>query len=273
MNLKTRLLAGASALTLVGGIAVAAAPSAMAAPIGACTGGQQLAGIKTPDGLGLNNTLKVVKIGIKSNLSNAMTCSGAPAAAGPVDAGTFKATLGNGTTSEASCDTTLVSTALPPAGKVGWTQQTGVVVNQGYIRLSATDPTKNYYSDVVGVHGIMTKGPLAGVDVDATVWQNPTVKDKTLPVAGSWVGVDTNAQDSFLIGASCQTGGSAGDLSFNNGLGGVKGPVAAPTNVTLTLVGDGLSFIDPILPLVSPTPGKLGACPCVAASGLLFSVS
>jgi hypothetical protein len=233
-----------------------------------------LAGIKTADGLGLNNTLLAVKISIKSTPTGAMTCTGLPAADGAVVPGSFKGTLGNGLTSQASCDTSLVSTALPPAGKFGWSGALGK--EQGYARLSAGDPTINYFADVVSTHGLITKGAMAGVDVDGTLFQNPTVKDKTLPTAGTWVGVDTNAQDSFFIGASCQTGGSAGTLAFNNGLGGKGGlgSVPAPTRITLTLVGDGASLIEPILQLVAPaSAGKLGPCPCVPAGGLVFSVS
>jgi hypothetical protein len=242
-------------------------------PVGACAGIRALAGIKTADGLGLDNTLRAVKISIKSTPTGAMTCSGLPAADGAVVPGSFKATLGNGLTSEASCNTALVSTALPPAGKFGWAGAAGV--EQGYARLTATNPTINYFSDVVATHGIITKGAMAGVDVDGTLFQNPTVKDKTLTPIAPWVGVDTNAQDSFFIGASCQTGGSAGTLAFNDGSGGKGGlgSVPAPTRVTLTLVGDGTSLIDPIVQLVAPaTAGKLGPCPCVPAGGLAFSV-
>jgi hypothetical protein len=232
-----------------------------------------VASVKTADGLGLDNTLRAVKISIKSTAAGAMTCSGLPAADGAIIPGSFKATLGNGLTSEASCNTALVSANLPPAGKFGWAGAAGV--EQGYARLSQGNPAVNQFADVVNTHGIVTKGAMAGVDVDGSLFQNPTVKDKSLPNVGNWVGVDTNAQDSFFIGASCQTGGSAGTLAFNDGSGGKGGlgSVAAPTRVTLTLVGDGVSLIDPIVQLVAPaTAGKLGPCPCVPAAGLVFSV-
>ncbi len=134
----------------------------------------------------------------------------------------------------ASCDTTLTPPGLPPSGKIGFTQSGGTVKDQGYVRFASIDPTgSTYFQDVIGVHGLLTKGPFAGADIDGSLSQNPTVKDKTLPSGvspgalgnyDSFTGLDVNAFDSLEIGASCLSGTSAGNLLFNNGLSGGTKP-------------------------------------------------
>jgi hypothetical protein len=183
-----------------------------------------------------------------------------------VTPGSLKASVAG----QASCNTSLTPAppALPASGKLGWTAAAGTLKEQGYIRFAASDPTVNYYQDEISVHGIMVKGALAGADVDGGLFQNPTVKDKTVGATfESFTGVDMNPVDGLLIGASCQAGTSAGALSFNNGLGGAKGPVAAPTAISLTMVGDGPSLLE----TTGALAGKLGACPCATAPGLTFS--
>jgi hypothetical protein len=278
VNLKTRLLAGASTLALVGSIAAVGASSAHAAPtvIGACHNNNAVAGIKnTVTGAGLVNTLPPVgqadKIGVKS--VNAPTCVGAVAG---VDASSLKASI----VGSASCDTSLTP-PFPPSGKLGFTQAGGTVKDAGYVRFASIDPTGSiYYQDVIGLHGIMTKGPIAGADIDGSLSQNPTVKDKTLPSGslpgalgpyGSFTGYDVNAFDSLAIGGSCLAGSSSGILLLNDGSGAPcvapgKGCIAAPTAITTTLVADGPSLLEGT-GLVTGAGG--GTTP---AQGLVFSV-
>lgn len=267
MRLKTRLFAGASTLALVGGLAAFAVPAHAAITptvIGACTGAEALASIKTDAGTGITNVLQNSKISVKSITGQTMTCSGLLAGDGAVDPGSLKSSIAG----SASCDTSLTP-PFPPSGKIGWSAAGGTVKEQGYVRFAGSDPAINYYVDVINVHGLITKGAVAGADIDGGLFQNPTVKDKTTGATfGAFTGVDMNPADDLIIGASCQFGTSAGALSFNNGLGGAKGPVAAPTAITLTMVGNGLSNLES----TGAVAGKIGACPCVQAPGLIFSV-
>jgi hypothetical protein len=274
VKLKTRLLAGAGTLALVGGIAAAAVPASAVNPpataVASCTGEQALAAIKTAAGTGITNTLQTSKISVKSLATVAPTCNySAGFGGGAVDgAAVVAGSLKSSISGQASCNTALIPAppALPASGKIGWLA--GIAKEQGYVRFAASDPTVNFYQDVVSLHGLMTKGALAGADIDGGVFQNPTVKDKTVGATfESFTGVDMNPVDGLIIGASCQAGASAGSLSFNNGLGGAKGPVAAPTAITSTMVGDGGSLLE----TTGALAGKIGACPCVTAPGLVFS--
>jgi hypothetical protein len=236
-----------------------------------CTGNFSVASIKNPlNGLGLVNSETNVKISAKS--VGAATCqpTGMLSAAGPIDPASFKASIvGN-----ASCDTSLTPPGLPPSGKFGFTQGVGTVKSGGYLRFASIDPTGAvYYADVVAVHGIMVKGPYAGTDVDGTLSQDPTVKDKTVPAVtyGPFVGYDVNPFDSLGIGASCLSGTSTGFLLGNDNHGATctlvgKGCVAIGTDIKTTLVGDGTSLLEPT-GLVNGAGG--GVTP---AQGLTFSV-
>lgn len=250
MNLKTRLFAGATTLALVGGIAAIGAQSASAAPpapsptvVDHCTNNFAIAQIKNPTAVvptGIVNTLTNVKIGTKA--TGAPSCVGAFTGAGAIDAASFKTSI----VGEASCNTALTPPA-PPVGKFGFTQGAGTVKEQGYLRFASIDPTGVYfYSDVVNLHGFIAKGPAAGLDVDGSVFQNPTVKDKTLPQDPRFPGYDVNPFDSLEIGASCLSGTSAGNLLFNDGSGATCTTKCKPiaTNIQLTLVGDGTSILE-----------------------------
>jgi hypothetical protein len=238
--------------------------------LGTCTGLNAVATIKnTVTGAGLTNTLPPTgqsdKISVKS--INAPACSGpsftAPGTA--IDSASLKASI----VGAESCNTSLPP-SFPPNGKLGFTQGVGTVKDGGYVRFSANDPTKNYFADVVSVHGIMVKGPLAGVDLDGTLSQDPTVKDKTVPAVqyGAFTGLDVNPFDSAMIGASCLSGTSSGNLLFNDNLSGGTKPVAVPTAITTTLVGDGSSLLDG----AGLAPPADHTHPGVPAAGLTFSV-
>jgi hypothetical protein len=277
VNLKTRLFAGVSTLAIAGGIAAIGASSATAAPtvVDHCTNTYSVAAIKNPvNGLGIVNTETAVKISTKP--VNAPTCTGAPGAlltaAGPIDAGSFKTSIAG----FASCDTSLLPPGLPPSGKFGFSQAGTTLKTGGYLRFASVDPTGSiYYSDVVGIHGMIIKGPYAGVDLDGTVFQNPTFKDKTVGATfGPFVGFDVNPFDSLVIGGSCLAGTSAGNLLFNDNHGDCTDPlskncVLAPTDIKLTLVGDGTSLLESVSGGALVTGAGGGNNP---ATGLTFSI-
>jgi hypothetical protein len=259
----------------VGSIAAFGATSAHAAPtvLDHCTGNFSVASIKNPlNGLGIVNTETNVKISAKS--VGAATCAtgGLLSTAGPIDSASFKASI----VGFASCDTSLTPPGLPPSGKFGFTQAAGTVKSGGYLRFASIDPTGAvYFSDVVAVHGMMVKGPYAGTDVDGTIFQNPTVKDKTVgPAFGPFTGLDVNPFDSLTIGASCLSGTPAGFLLGNDNHGGActvvgKGCVLESTNITTTLVGDGTSLLESVSGGALVTGAAGGTTP---AQGLTFSV-
>jgi hypothetical protein len=225
-----------------------------------------LAAIKSTAGTGINNTNQQAKISIKS--INGATCSAptdSPLGA-VIDSGTLKASFSG----NLSCNAALAPPVgtLPASGKFGFAQ--AGVVNRGYVRLTANDPAINFFPDVVSVHGIMVKGPLAGADVNGTLSQDPTIKDKTTgsPAYGAFTGVDVNPSDVAQIATSCASGNSTGSLMFNSGVGGLKGPVPVPTSISLTMIADGTSLLERA-GLVSPPNMSV---PGVPASGLSFSV-
>jgi len=275
VNLKTRLFAGASALVMAGTLVATAIPANAAPPpslgtiIGGCSGQQSVAKLKVvATGLGIDNTMQNTKISLKAVVGGEGTCN---LGAGPIvpDVGSFKASL----TGFASCNTALLPPpgGLPPNGKFGVSFAAGLVKAQAYTRIASTDGT--YNADVVGAHGMFTKGPLAGADVDGTLYQNPTIKDKTVPGGappaaflgpfGAFLGVDVNGFDSGQIGASCLAGASAGIVFYNDGHGATLAiPVPDPTAITMTLVGDGPSLLEAY--------GLVGGL--ADATGLTFSI-
>jgi hypothetical protein len=230
-------------------------------PQGGCTGQQMLAKIRNvTTGLGLDNTSQNVKISMKAVTGGDGTCTVGTASPAVPDPKSFKVAV----TGFASCDVGATSAGLPPVGKLQFSFGGGAVKLQAYARIASTDPVIGYASDVIGVHGFFAKGPLAGADVNGTLYQNPTIKDKSVgPTFGAFpAGLDVNPFDSAIIGAGCVSGTSAGTLLFNDGGGASLVPaVQAPTTITQTLVGDGPSLLQ-----------GAGFVSGASASGLSFSI-
>jgi hypothetical protein len=192
---------------------------------------------------------------------------------------------------------------LPPNGKFALDLNGGI---QAYLRIGGYDQLgPNYFADVIAFHGIVVKGLMAGVDVNATLFQTPTLKDKTVgqPEFHGFeaLGYDVNAQDDVGIGQLCASGNPVDNtnlVQYNNGGAGAKDPinapcdgilfgiavappgtvgnaanqcvgkpVAIPNRISITMVGDGPSLLDPNVPT-----GVLGNCPCAPADGIHFSI-
>jgi hypothetical protein len=222
--------------------------------IGTCSGQSAIGKIKdvATGTHGLTNISENDKISLKAVTGGEGTCN---LGAGPVtpDPGSFKASF----TGFASCDNTATPGGLAPSGKVSLSFAGGTVKLQSYARITSP-PDPVHSPDVVGVHGIVVKGSIAGADVDGSVWEDPTFKDAT-NTSGLFAKYDVNPLDMAAIAASCTSGTSTGNLAFTDGSGGKK-PTAVPTNIETVLSGDGQS----------PLGAALGFTPL--ASGLTFSV-
>jgi hypothetical protein len=206
VSLKKRILGLVATATLVGTIGVVAAPAAHAVTIGSCSGISAIGKAKgVLDGLGLDNTQKQVKVSVKSTAGSGGTCSvGGPPL--PIDAGGVKASL----VGFASCDTSLTPPGMPLNGKIKVSAAGGAFAIQAYARF-AGQPDEINSPDYVDLKGTVIKGPIAGADFDATIWYNPTAKDKT-NLSGPFAGYNTDPVNSATLGAGCVAGANTLDL-------------------------------------------------------------
>jgi hypothetical protein len=244
--MKTRLLSGASALALLGSAAFIGGGTAHAAyvsnPVADFSGGAFLGSAKTTGlppgpgtvaGLGIGSSAETLKLSMKATTQesgNVYTQQG-PA---PITVPDMKwALLGDEGCNQQSDGN------LPPSGKVSFTIS-GLQIplpQSGFVRITGYDPQgPNYFADVINFHGIVEKGTMAGVDINATLFQTPTVKDKsqvavptqnTVPdfMGFQALGYDTNPGDDVAIGQLCQGGGpvdASNILQYNNNMGGAK---------------------------------------------------
>jgi hypothetical protein len=260
LSIKTKLIGGASALAIAGGMLAFAAPAANAAvvQIGSC---QNLLALGTAKSATINpstgknygitdqdnldgaigakgvdpNTLKGTNLGSCSFPSNAT--QGVPNSDKPV--GTWTSGTKNLTkwstklySREFDCDTTDTTdtTEWSPSGALSmtFTQITTTTLKNEALTAQVTvdgftDPDNNPAtpSDVVGFHGIVTKGDALGSDVTGETEFDPTIKDKTVtyptPSANTGAYFGYNFDVGAALGCTTATKGDANITLFNNG--------------------------------------------------------
>ncbi len=233
MSLKTKLLAGASALTLAGGLALVAAPAAQAAPtnIGHCDGSIIL-GTITPALTDVTQIGVVVKTKLLKDLTTktaiAGDCSsvvrpGDPIhpAGGLVSPLTPKAEaaslLGNASCASAANDPNSAA-AWPLNGKITWTMtQLNDLLKpyqiQADVQIMGFDPAG---PDVVDLGGIVLKGVAVGATVSGNIWEDPvTLTGGTSGYNTGWTLDLTNA-----LGCGDATPGNASISTIMSGGGG-----------------------------------------------------
>jgi hypothetical protein len=248
LRLKTRVLAAAGALTMVGSLGLFAAPAhALVVPVGACSGSLSV-GTVTP---GLTDTTQAIVLSTKllKNLTTKVaiggTCAGFvkfPIAAPPsgTEAVTKEAAKLSGA---ASCSQTATGPGVDPgdpAAALGYPPNGKISLATATNSLSAYIHINGLTGDVAGIGGAVTKGSSVGATVGGSLWENPAVKllktDPTYPgVGSSGYDVDPTALVSLLGCAD-----------------GVPGTVTAP-GLTLAIVGD--SGFSPSPLLGSPATG------------------
>jgi hypothetical protein len=255
LSIKTKLIGGTSALVFAGGMmaAAAAAPaSAAVVTVGTCN---NLIALGTAKSTTINpGTGKAYGIADVDNIDGAIGSKGVDrdtlkgtdlghcnfvGGQGVPDNNTKPTTLmpaGNqsilkwGTklfSREFDCDTTDTgdTTEWAPSGALSFTftslnslgknrALTAAVTVDGF-----TDPDNNpgTPSDVVELHGIVSKGIALGADVSGSTEFDPTVKDKTATYPGSGAYFGYNFDLLGAIGCTTATQGDANILTFNNG--------------------------------------------------------
>jgi len=196
LKLKTRLLAGASSLTLAaGGILVAAAPAAHAIPtsIGGCFGALTI-GTFTP-ALGDQTQLNIVaKTKLAKDQTTKLAIGGSCATASrPGDlihppGGAVLLTpkaeaaslLGNASCAEgatAQAADATAAAAWPLSGKVTWKMNELNALGQpwaiqAYVQVLGLSPSG---PDVYDVGGIVAKGAAVGATVSGSIWEDPVI--------------------------------------------------------------------------------------------------
>ncbi|HEY7439500.1 MAG TPA: hypothetical protein VIC35_08890 [Acidimicrobiia bacterium] len=273
MNLKTRVLAVAGALTMAGGMVAMTAPSASAAPTpaGTCTGGLVLGKVNP----GLTDapqnetiTTSVMKdtttkaaiggqcTGLLENAQDTALNGAPPATIHP----SAIATKLIGTASCQSGETPV----YPPTGKQTISSATNELTQlgkkwqiQSYITITGTDPSA---VDLLHVTGIVAKGLDVGAVETATYWQNPVVK--SLDPEGNGEnnatadGANHNDDNIFNTGYSvddnyaastlilCLAGSGVGEISQANAITqlAIGGGGATSTSPILGSSASGVSF-------------------------------
>jgi len=252
LSIKTKLIGGASALAIAGGMLAFAAPAANAAvtQIGSCQNLLALGSAKSttinpatskPYGItdldNLDGAIGAKGTGVPTKTDPLGTCSfpsnatqGVPDSGKPVQvwsSGTH--TLTKWSTKlfsrEFDCDTTDVTdnTEWAPSGALSMTFAdlnnlgkgqaiTAQVTVDGF-----TDPDSNPAtpSDVVKFHGIVTKGAALGSDVTGETEFDPIVKDTSQTGNTPYAGY--NFDVGAALGCTTATKGDANILTFING--------------------------------------------------------
>ena len=264
MQIRTKLVAGVSALALAGSVMAFAAPAAHAAVlnVGSC---QDLLAL----GKAKSSTVNLATgkaYGVTDNDNQDVTVSSKG-----VDPDTVKGTsLGSCTfntglstpdsskkpvmtgysgtknvlkwstklfSPESDCNTTDTgdNTEWPLNGalKMTFTDLNNLGKNQqlaAYFTVDGfTDPDNDPLtpSDVVSFHGIVTKGVAAGADVTGETEFDPTIKDKTQTTATPYFGYQFDV--AAALGCADTTPNNANILLFNNGsVGGVSQLLGLP---------------------------------------------
>jgi hypothetical protein len=256
LSIKTKLIGGASALVMAGGMLAFAAPAANAAvtTMGTCNNLLALGSAKSSTvGLGitdqdnLSGALSTKGVGFPSKTDPLGTCTttanqGAPDSGKPVGllAGGSHTVTKWGTklfSREFDCNTTDVTdnSEWSPSGALSITFADTVLVNgipkpnslTAQVTVDGfTDPDNNPAtpSDVVAFHGIVIKGDLLGSDVAGETEFDPIVKDTTQktnpgPYNGNVQPPYYGYQYDLANGLGCQdaTPNNANILLFMNG--------------------------------------------------------
>jgi hypothetical protein len=157
-------------------------------------------------------------------------------------------------TGTATCNPVAELSGMPPFGKIkiSITALGESFRLQGFIQLR--NHPNDQAPDVYSVRGILSKGALAGADIDGSLWLDGTIKDKT-NTTGGFAGYDVNPVDLAIMFASCTDSYSYGNLELTDGSDGIPSPIFQP----YFIVGDGPSPI-----------GDVWGYPTVA-EGLIFS--
>jgi hypothetical protein len=264
LSIKTKLIGGASALAIAGGMLAFAAPAgAVVTNVGQCNNLLALGSAKsstinpsTGKNYGItdldNLDGAIGSKGVDPNTlkgTNLGTCSivggqGAPDSGKPVQlfaGGSHSITKWSTKlfSREFDCNTadTSDTTEWSPSGALSITFAdlnnlgknqaiTAQVTVDGF-----TDPDNNpgTPSDVVALHGIVTKGALLGADISGQTEFDPTVKDKTQTTATPYFGYQFDVAGA--LGCTTATAGDANILLFNNGsVGGLSQLLGLPVS-------------------------------------------
>jgi hypothetical protein len=251
LSIKTKLIGGASALAIAGGMLAFAAPAANAAvvTVGTCQNLLALGSAKSStinpstgknygitDLDNLDGAIGSKGVGTPSKTDPLGTCN-IVAGQGAPDAGKPAGLIGGGSHTVTKWSTKLFSrefdcntadtgdtTEWSPSGALSITFAdlapstgkanaiTAQVTVDGF-----TDPDNNpgTPSDVVALHGIVTKGALLGADLSGSTEFDPTVKDKTQTTNTPYNGYQFDVAGA--LGCTTATVGDANILLFNNG--------------------------------------------------------
>jgi len=254
LSIKTKLIGGASALAIAGGMLAFAAPAANAAvtQIGSCQNLLALGSAKSttinpatskPYGIAdvdnIDGTISAK--GVDPNLkagTNLGSCSfPSNSSQGVPDAGKPVGVWSNGThnltkwstklfSREFDCDTTDVTdnTEWPPSGALSLTFTDTNPTSLKAVSITAqitidgfTDPDNNPASpsDVVKFHGIVNKGAALGADVAGESEFDPTIADKTQTTNTPYFGYAFDIN--AALGCTTATKGDANITTFVNG--------------------------------------------------------
>jgi hypothetical protein len=254
LSIKTKLIGGASALAIAGGMLAVAGPpaGAVVTTIGTCNNLLALGSAKSST---INpSTGKAYGITDLDNLDGSIGSKGVDrnvvkgtnigscnfpsnVAEGVPDGGKPVAVWSNGTKTltkwstklfsrEFDCDVTDTTdtTEWAPSGTLSMTF-TQIIASTGKnAAITAavtvdgfTDPDNNPAtpSDVVSFHGLVTKGAALGADVSGETEFDPTIKDKTQTTGTPYFGYQFDVGGA--LGCSTPAKGDANILLFNNG--------------------------------------------------------
>jgi hypothetical protein len=265
LSIKTKLIGGARALAIAGGMLAFAAPAANAAvtQIGSCQNLLALGSAKSstinpattkPYGIADVDNIdgSIGAKGVDPNVNkgtNLGSCSfPSNSTQGVPDSGKPVQVWSNGThnltkwstklfSREFDCDTTDTTdtTEWSPSGALSMTfaDLNNLGKNQSITAQITvdgfTDPDSNPAtpSDVVKFHGIVTKGAALGSDVTGETEFDPTVKDSSQTTATPYFGY--NFDIGAALGCTTATKGDANIVTFNNGsVGGVSQLLGLP---------------------------------------------
>jgi hypothetical protein len=255
LSIKTKLIGGTSALVLAGSMMAFAGPpaGAVVTTVGTCqnllalgTAKSSTVGLGITDQDNLDGSLSTKGVdpntnkGLNLGSCNFVANQGVPDAAKPPStfAGGSHSVTKWGTklfSREFDCDTTDTTdnTEWAPSGALSITfggplngsgkadALTAQVTVDGFTDGDPNTPG-NQTSDVVNIHGIVTKGVALGADLTGQTEFDPTVKDKTV-TTGATTGPFGNAYFGYAfdinaaVGCTTATKGDANITAFNNG--------------------------------------------------------
>jgi hypothetical protein len=253
VRLKTRVLAIAGSLAMVGSMVAVAAP-ASAAPtvIGNCGGSVSLGTLTPPLGdqtaavVASTKLLKSV-LGAKPTLGG--VCNTNPAFANGNSTTTPKAqaaklsgraSCANGAPAQA-VDAT-AATQYPLNGKISTTMtETGAdtkpLVIQSYIALLGAATSGNPFGDVFNLGGIVIKGVGVGATTTGSIWQDPV--SKLLGKARSGVTLNTTNGSPTVTSSASPAVGAAKFVA--NDVGGTITGTGIPAGAVITAVNSATS--------------------------------